>query len=112
MTQDNGTKPRKEQDKPTSEHGISQGAGKGNEQQSYDQGGNEGASRQSGQGSQQEGNRGAQGEPDATGAAAEIQQSAQREGMGHHRRSGRDNAQDLDADRKVDDMGTRQGSSE
>lgn len=36
---------------------------------------------------------------------AEIQQSAQREGMGSHRHSGRGNEQALDAAADVDDLG-------
>jgi hypothetical protein len=48
----------------------------------------------------QAGNPGAQ-------QAAEIQQSAQRVGMGSHRHSGRGNEQALDADADVDDLGNR-----
>ena len=36
---------------------------------------------------------------------AEVQQSAQREGMGQHRHSSRGNEQALDADANVDDLG-------
>lgn len=43
--------------------------------------------------------------------SAEIQQSAQREGMGHHRHSGRGNEQALDATRDVDDLGSHQGAA-
>lgn len=37
---------------------------------------------------------------------AEVQQSAQREGMGHHRHSGRANEQDLDTPRDEGDLGS------
>lgn len=37
---------------------------------------------------------------------AEVQQSAQREGMGHHRHSGRGHEQAIDADADVDDLGS------
>lgn len=40
--------------------------------------------------------------------SSEIQQSAQREGMGHHRHSGRGNEQAIDAARDVDDLGNHQ----
>jgi len=41
-----------------------------------------------------------------TGEAADMQQSAQREGMGHHRHSGRANEQDLDTPRDEGDLGS------
>lgn len=37
---------------------------------------------------------------------AEVQQSAQREGMGHHRHSTRGNEQNLDATIDIDDLGS------
>jgi len=40
--------------------------------------------------------------------STEIQQSAQREGMGRHRHSGRGNEQAIDAARDVDDLGSHQ----
>jgi len=46
-------------------------------------------------------------EPDSRQSAA-IQQSVQREGMGHHRHSGRGNEQAIDAARDVDDLGNHQ----
>lgn len=42
---------------------------------------------------------------------ADVQQSSPREGMGHHRHSGRGNEQALDADDNVDDVGTHHGSA-
>ena len=41
------------------------------------------------------------------GDEAELQQSAQREGMGSHRHSGRGNEQAIDATADVDDLGNR-----
>jgi hypothetical protein len=41
-----------------------------------------------------------------THEAAEVQQSAQREGMGHHRHSGRANEQDLDTPSDEGDLGS------
>jgi len=46
-------------------------------------------------------------EPEGPQSAA-IQQSVQREGMGHHRHSGRGNEQAIDAARDVDDLGNHQ----
>ncbi len=43
--------------------------------------------------------------------AAEVQQSAQREGMGNHRHSSRGNEQALDAAADVDDVGSHQSSA-
>lgn len=41
------------------------------------------------------------------GDEADVQQSAQREGMGSHRHSGRGNEQAIDAAADVDDLGNR-----
>ena len=49
---------------------------------------------------------GRQGDVDAADEA-EVQQSAQREGMGSHRHSGRGNEQAIDAAADVDDLGNR-----
>jgi hypothetical protein len=49
---------------------------------------------------------GRQGGVDA-GDEAEVQQSAQREGMGSHRHGGRGNEQAIDAAADVDDLGNR-----
>ncbi|HEX8613969.1 MAG TPA: hypothetical protein VF800_22050 [Telluria sp.] len=42
---------------------------------------------------------------------AEVQQSAQREGMGNHRHSGRGNEQALDADDAQDDLGSHHSAA-
>jgi hypothetical protein len=42
---------------------------------------------------------------------AEIQQSAQREGMGHHRHTGRERDQALDATADVDSLGSQQSGA-
>lgn len=72
---------------------------------------------QAGQGSMQGGT--APGEPDVERGGApqagnlgmedtlEVQQSAQREGMGSHRHGNRGNEQALDATADVDDLGSR-----
>lgn len=76
-------------------------------------GGNESDNQQSGgQGGQQgagAGNLQQEGFDDIE--PAEVQQSAQREGMGHHRHSGRGNEQALDADKDVDSLGNRVSSA-
>lgn len=90
----------KEQSKQNSE---------GNQQRSYDEGdsvrdGSSPAENRQGQPQGDPGNR--QDDLIGTGEAAEMQQSAQREGMGHHSHSGRANEQDLDTPSDEGDLGT------
>jgi hypothetical protein len=60
------------------------------------------------QGSEQSGDAGGSRQGDASlGDEAEVQRSAQREGMGSHRHSGRGNEQAIDAAADVDDLGNR-----
>ena len=76
-------------------------------------GGNDADSRQGdAQMSQQAGQGARQAADDASyDEYAEVQQSAQREGMGHHHHTSRNSEQALDADDDVDKTGTHHGSA-
>ena len=93
----------------------------GNQQRSADQGGTTGHAGMGGddttyrgeaqQVQQNEGSSSPSDDLIGMDEPAEVQQSAQREGMGHHRRSSRGNEQAIDAASDIDDLGNHVSSA-
>lgn len=85
----------------SAQSGMTGGSGMGGNDSPGRQGGGQEPRQDDKLGSQQQGgNRG-------ESQGAEVQQSAQREGMGNHRHTNRDSENDAEATRDVDDVGSR-----
>lgn len=84
----------------------------GNQQRSAGMGGDDTTYRgEAQQGQQNEGSSSPSDDLIGMDEPAEVQQSAQREGMGHHRRSSRGNEQAIDAASDIDDLGNHVSSA-